>query len=59
MDYKRLTDNIIYNAYNTSNSRTCKEHFYFGFTETTFEKRYGNHEKSFNFYKYKNGNELS
>ena len=58
MDYKHLTDDIIYKANVTSNLRQYNEHIYFGSTEPTFKKGYGNRKKSLNLVKYKNVTEL-
>ena len=59
LQQKCLTTNIVYKAKVTSNNENYQEKVYFGSCETTFEKRFSNHKKSFNLNEYKNETELS
>ena len=59
LEQKCLTTNIVYKAKVTSTNRNYHEKVYFGSCETTFEKRFSNHKKSFNLNEYKNETKLS
>ena len=54
-----LTENILYYARISCDDETYKPKLYKGICETTFKKRYANHEKPFNVEKNKNDNKLS
>ena len=41
-----LTPQIVYRA-DVSNNKDNETKFYYGLTETSFQKRYGNHKRSF------------
>ena len=53
-----LTPQIVYRT-DVSNNKDNETKFYYGLTETSFKKRYGNHKKSFIHEQYKNDTELS
>ena len=54
-----LTENVVYYARISCDDETYKPKLYKGICETTFRKRYDNHEKSFNAEKNKNDTKLS
>ena len=54
-----LTENVVYYARISCDDETYKPKFYKGICETTFRKRYDNHEKSFDAEKNKNDTKLS
>ena len=54
-----LINNIIYKAVLRSTNPRYKEKIYFGTAETTFKLQYSNHQRSFQFLKYKIETELS
>ena len=58
MNRLSLKSSILYQATKCSNSK-YKEKRYKGLCETTFQKRYANHKKSFNLSKSKNDTILS
>ena len=49
---------IVYRA-EVSNNKDNKTKFYYGLTEASFKKRYGNHKRSFIHEQHKNDTELS
>ena len=59
LEQKCLTTNIGYKAKVTSSNGSYQEKVYFSSCETTFKKRFSNHNKSFNLNEYKNETELS
>ena len=52
-------ENIVYEATITCNERTCGENIYIGIAETTFQKWYSNHKRSFNLPAYNSDTEIS
>ena len=58
MGNKCLTSQIVYPA-DVSNNKDNKTKSYYGQTETSFKKRYGNHKRSFIHEQHKNDTELS
>ena len=58
MGNKCLTPQIVYPA-DVSNNKDNKTKSYYGQTETSFKKRYGNHKRSFIHEQHKNDTELS
>ena len=54
-----LTENVVYYARISCDDETYKPKLYKGICETTFRKRYDNHEKSFDAEKNKNDTKLS
>ena len=58
MENQCLTPQIVYRA-DVSNNKDNETKFYYGLTETSFKKRYGNHKRSFIHEQHKNDTELS
>ena len=58
MENQCLTPQIVYPA-DVSNNKDNETKFYYGLTETSFKKRYGNHKRSFIHEQHKNDTELS
>ena len=58
MENQCLTPQIVYRA-DVSNNKDNETKFYYGLTETSFKKRYGNHKRSFIHQQHKNDTELS
>ena len=58
MENQCLTQQIVYRAY-VSNNKDNETKFYYGLTEKSFKKRYGNHKRSFIREQHKNDTELS
>ena len=59
LEQKCLTTNIFYKAKITSSNQNYQEKVCFGSCETTFNKQFSNHKKSFNLKQYKNETDLS
>ena len=58
MENQCLTPKVIYRA-DVSNNKDNETKFYYVLTETSFNKRYGNHKRSFIHEQHKNDTELS
>ena len=58
MENQCLTPQIV-DRTDVSNSKDNETKFYYGLTETSFKKRYGNHKMSFIHEQHKNDTELS
>ena len=58
MENQCLTTQIVYRA-DVSKNKDNETKFYYGLTETSFKKRYGNHKRSFIHEQHKNDTELS